>query len=848
MVGRASRSVKVAHAAGPEGGAAVIPGIPAAADTGAEPNPAGGDADVAAAPHPTTLGAGRVVNRLLDQSSQPFVVADFAGRLVHVNRAFEELVGYPAAEIVGLMKFRDLTPEAWLAATDATLERLLATGKAQRYEKAYRHRDGREIPIELVVDLFRDERDQPIGTYAFITDIGERKRAEARLRESEERFRRLYDEAPFGYHEIDPHGTILMVNRTECELLGYAREEMLGRKIWEFVVESQRELSRQAIRDRVEGGSAAVLSVERTYRTKDGRELILAIENRLTRDAAGLVTSIRSTVQDVTWRTQAEVALVTSERRARALFEGIEDAVFVHDGEGHILDANPAACRRLGYTREEMLRLTTKDIDDPSFAVGFPDRLEQQLKLGHLRIEGRHRTKAGRVIPVDINTSTIQLEDQPAVLAVIRDITERKALEETRRQFAETQLKNAWEMEAKNRQLVQSEERYRQLTEGCLDAIVVTDGDGRITLFNPAAERAFGWASAEVVGRPFVELLAEEARPAFARELEGYVARREGTLVGRTVELCGRRAGGEAFPMEVSLGAVELAGSLQFMAAIRDQAERQRMRAMLAQSERLASLGWLAAGVAHEINNPLAYIGNNLAVLERDYKGIRAMLDAYEAARDVLAREAPAVLGRVDAAAEELDWGYVRENLPRMLNRTQDGVQRVANIVQNLRGLARTTPPKLEPALLADLVAGAVEMVQGRIRRHHIEIRVDNRAEGKILCLPPQVGQVILNLLINAIQAIEATERVEGNAVDIAIRQEAEAQVIEFRDNGCGIAEAELPHLFDPFYTTKPVGEGTGLGLAISHGIIAGHGGRIEVESTPGVGACFRVVLPWKRA
>jgi PAS domain S-box-containing protein len=817
----------------------VIPGTPPAAEPGAAAAPA--------APHPTTLGAGRVVNRLLDQSGQPFVVADFSGRLVHVNRAFEDLVGYPAATLTTL-GFRDLTPEPWLDATDAAMRRLLDTGKAQRYEKAYRHRDGREIPIELVIDLFRDERDEPIGTYAFITDIGERKRDEGRLRESEERFRRLYDEAPFGYHEIDPHGTIVMVNRTECELLGYAREEMLGRKIWEFVVEPQREQSRKAIRDRVEGDSAAVLSVERTYATKDGRELILAIENRLTRDADGRVRSIRSTVQDVTWRKQAEAALVASERRARALFEGIEDAVFVHDPDGRILDANPAACRRLGYAREEMLRLTTRDIDDPTFAVGFGDRLAEQLRLGHLRVEGRHRTKAGRVIPVDINTSTIQLEDQTVVLAVIRDITERKALEETRRQFAETQLKNAWEMEAKNRQLVQSEERYRQLTEGCLDAIVVTDQEGRITLFNPAAERAFGYEGDRVLGRAFAELLAEEARPGFVRELERYVASRDGSLVGRTVELSGRRAAGDRFPMEVSLCAVELSGTLQFMAAIRDQAERQRMRAMLMQSERLASIGMLSAGVAHEINNPLAYIGNNLAVLARDYRGIQAMLEAYAEAEPVLAREAPEVLGRVRAAAEELDWEYVRANLPRMLSRTQDGVQRVANIVQNLRGLARTTPPKLEPALLADLVAGAVEMVQGRVRRGHIEVRVEGRATAKIECVPAQVAQVILNLLINAIQAVEALHRPEGNDVVVAILQEPAAQVLEFRDNGCGIAESELPHLFDPFYTTKPVGEGTGLGLAISHGIIAGHGGRIEVESTPGAGACFRVVLPWKPA
>ena len=129
-------------------------------------------------------------------------------------------------------------------------------------------------------------------------------------------------------------------------------------------------------------------------------------------------------------RDDPRAALVASERRARALFEGIEDSVFVHDMDGRILDANPAASRRLGYTREEFLKLTTQQIDDPTFGEGYEGRLAEQIRCGSLQCEGRHRTKDGRVIPVDINTSTIVLEDRPVVLAVIRDITERKALEE----------------------------------------------------------------------------------------------------------------------------------------------------------------------------------------------------------------------------------------------------------------------------------------------------------------------------------------------------------------------------------------------------------------------------------
>ena len=165
-------------------------------------------------------------------------------------------------------------------------------------------------------------------------------------------------------------------------------------------------------------------------------------------------------------------------RKLAALFDG----AFAREAE------DPVA-------REHALRVATAlllievakaDYAD-DFAEGFADRLERQLRAGHLSCEGRHRTRDGRIIPVDINTSTIQYEDQTAVLTVVRDITERKALEETRRQFAEAQMRSSRELEAKNRALSESEARYRRLSEASLDAIVVADQRGRIALFNPAA-------------------------------------------------------------------------------------------------------------------------------------------------------------------------------------------------------------------------------------------------------------------------------------------------------------------------------------------------------------------------
>ena len=470
------------------------------------------------APEEVFPGGGRFVARLLERTTQAFGVTDLEGRMIYANPAFETLLGYDSAEVRG-RKFYDYTTTETRHVSAQALARLHETGQSQRYEKEYIHKDGSIIPVEMVVDFFLDENDRPIGYYGFITDITERKSFERALIASEARFRLLYDEAPFGYHEIDLDGIITNVNRTECEMLGYSREEMVGRSILEFLREDYRAKGLGLIRDRLEIDDA-VLRFERVFVTQKGVEKTMAVENRVSRDQDGHPTGLRSTVRDITERKRAEAALIASERRARALFEGIEDAVFVHDKDGRILDANPAACRRLGYTREEFLRLNTRDIDDPDFAAGYEQRLKAQLAHGHLCCEGRHRTKDGRIIPVDINTSTIQLEDQPAVLAVIRDITDRKALEETRREFLMSQTRGARALEAKNQELARSEARYRRFTEGSLDAVVVANEEGKSS---PSSTRPPSGPSAmprprRSIGRPLTVLMPEKFRAGHTSE------------------------------------------------------------------------------------------------------------------------------------------------------------------------------------------------------------------------------------------------------------------------------------------------------------------------------------------
>ncbi len=259
-------------------------------------------------------------------------------------------------------------------------------------------------------------------------------------------------------------------------------------------------------------------------------------------------------------------------------------------------------------------------------------------------------------------------------------------------------------------------------------------------------------------------------------------------------------------------------------------------QAALVQTEKLASLGRLAAGVAHEINNPLAYVTNNLAVLRRDTAAALGVLARYRQARPGLGPGAAAELARLE---EDADLAYFEQHFARTSDKTLEGLQRVRDIVRNLRDFAHLDEAELKEADLNAAVESAAEIVGHAVREKDLRFVADLRPLPPVLCQPGKLNQVFLNLLENAVQACAP-----GGAVFVRTRPEEAGVVVEVEDDGCGIAPEHRPRLFEPFFTTKPVGQGTGLGLAVSFGIVRDHGGAIEVDSAPGRGSTFRVRLP----
>ena len=258
----------------------------------------------------------------------------------------------------------------------------------------------------------------------------------------------------------------------------------------------------------------------------------------------------------------------------------------------------------------------------------------------------------------------------------------------------------------------------------------------------------------------------------------------------------------------------------------------------LLQSEKLASIGQLAAGVAHEINNPIGFVHSNMNTLKVWVEGLLRVICAYERFSESLDGQARVDL---DAARQDADLDYVRHDIVALIDESLDGSMRVRRIVQDLRDFSRPGGEAWESADLHAGLESTLNVVHNEIKYKASVVRAFG-ALPRVECIPSQINQVFMNLLVNAAQAIP-----ERGVITIRTKGDDDWVSIDVSDNGVGMSPEVAGRIFDPFFTTKPVGQGTGLGLSVSHGIVMRHGGRIDVVSEPGCGTTFSVVLPVKQ-
>ena len=392
--------------------------------------------------------------------------------------------------------------------------------------------------------------------------------------------------------------------------------------------------------------------------------------------------------------------------------------------------------------------------------------------------------------------------------------------------------------------VLESEERYRVIAQTASDGIVTADETGRIQFANDAAAAIFGFSDGELLWRDF-ESLAPGYLECFARS-GGSANSPEAPI-----ELVGKHKTGREMPLEISLSeCVQGPQNHRLTLVVRDVTERKRTERQVAQSQRLESIGQLAAGIAHEINTPIQYVGDNIHFLSDSFKGLSALLAAYRELECPAknAPEEPGLRDRTARLAEEVDIEYLQAEIPKAIQQSLDGVRRVAEIVGAMKELSH---PGTTAKCAVDLnhLIGNTILVSKHAWKLVAEVTTDFDSELPTLqCIAGDLSQVILNLIVNAADAIADTVKDKGGIrgrVVISTRRCGDWAEIRVSDNGPGIPESIQPRIFDPFFTTKDVGKGTGQGLAIAHAMITQkHQGTIHLETQKGVGATFVIRLP----
>lgn len=636
---------------------------------------------------------------------------------------------------------------------------------------------------------FRFAIETLIGTAAAIY---KRLIAEEALRQSEKRFRSLFDNTTIGFYQTSPEGKILIANPALIRMLGFESLEELQQRNLEkngYEPDYPREKFKKALAE-----TGEVVGLEAVWKRKDQGKLFVRENAHVVHNENGDIEFYEGTVEDISYQKKAEAEL---KLRAQ-LLDMASDSIFLHDMEGNFIYFNENAHRTLGYTREEFNGFKLQEIDALQYAEKIPDRMQSLLERGYLSFETEHRHKDGTPIPMEISARVIEMDKKPHILAAARNISERKKTESA---------------------LKDSETRFRMIAENIRDGITYIE-KGEVQYRNNRVCDILGYTKAELQRFRIHELAAPENADRVNAE---FSAKMKSNLNAFDIDFWVVRKNGERRYINNRYSIPDPAHPDTYYVTTTDQTEwknaeeeRIRLQDQLLQSQKLEAIGTLAGGVAHDFNNLLTVIQGHaqLLMLSMDQG------DSYY--RDL----------------KQIEYAAIRAaNLTRQLllfSRKQSMFMKTIDVNQTISNLLK---------MLKRLIGEDIE-IQTIFTPDIWFVEAD---EGNL-------EQVIMNLSVNARDAMPKggqltikTENVQIGDEDIKIIPESKAGRyvrISIEDSGIGIPEEILPNIFDPFFTTKEVGKGTGLGLSVVYGILKKHNGWINVYSEPGSGTIFKIYLP----
>ena len=604
-------------------------------------------------------------------------------------------------------------------------------------------------------------------------------------------FEKIVEMGNDGIFVFDDRCEILFANQMASEVTGIPREDLIGKDFYSIIGKENKEFLAGSF---TQGeGFGQKFCMETVITTPQGQVKNAEVCIAAARSDDGDVKTY-AYIRDITERLICEKELKDSEEKLRTLFERVRHGLFISSKQGRFIECNQALLDMLGYAnKKDLLR---KDLPQDVYVnLGdrdmFMKRVEREGCVKDMEVE--FKKKNGEKITVLLTAYPIRNEAGEIVgyEGVNLDITDRKRIEE---------------------ELREANEFLRNLIESSVDGIIVTDMKGNILIFNKGAESITGYTADEVIGKIHITRLYPEGMA--NQIMEGLRSQDHGG-VGKLspVPLTVMNKAGEQIPIQLSAALIfdrngkEIA-SVGIFTDLRPRLTMERKlqetHLQLVNSEKMASLGKLAAGIAHEINNPLGGILIYSSLLLED-------LPEKDPKRQDLAR-------------------VVQE------------AGRCKEIVRSLLEFARQTEPKMEPVDINRAITDDLFFLENQALFHNIRI-VKNLDPSLALANgnAGQLKQVFMNIIINAAEAIHGAGELTITTHPASDRN---AILVEFTDTGEGIREENLSRIFEPFFTTKDVGKGTGLGLATSYGIIEDHEGKIFVKSKVGEGTTFTIELP----
>lgn len=757
------------------------------------------------ADHTLTLEEARVFHALTENAPEGIAVLDMDGKIMYANVACRTLLSHHP-HLVGeqVSEICLMTPEEARSILQQTCEHGTAVSQADLLNS-----DAQRVPMQLSTFLIRDAKGQPRYISLIMHDISEQFQMEASLesafKQSQTLMRELLDNSPAAIFARDTRGRFLVANQIYTALVELAQTQIIGRTVHELFSPTQASLIHRTDRQVIETGQQ-VDTDELSYHTGETRTY-LGIKFPLY-DANGTLYAIGGIATDITERKRAEEALRQSEERFRAIFENAGIGITFTDQEGMLLASNPTFQRMVGYPAEELRQMSIQHLTH-SADISAEDALMAELLAGmrtSYQLEKRYIRRDDTTIWVRVTCSIAWSQENVSQfwIAMVEDISEQK---ETDR--ALTAAYN--DLSELNRYVSRSRDLLRTLFDGLDDGLVLLDSQGTVQAANQAVASLLSHSLEKLVGQSW-EHLCQHAQPAFPGTLalqtlrDGFARRRRERATSSNGQI--RILDMQTLPLLGSDQTVD-----RIILHMVDMTEHLQLEALAAQSEQFAASGRLAAIVAHEINTPLQAIRNLLFLA-----------------------------GQADDSRRGTYLQLVREE-----------IDRITGIVRQLLDLYRPDNSTLAPLDINQLVERVLMLAGGILAQHHIGVERTLAPDlplfwGRI----DQLTQVLLNLVVNAVDAMpeggRLSMRTGSRKADLTATRDDQEEppeeelFVEIIDTGIGMPPDMHQRVFEPFVTTKT--HGSGLGLAISQKIIKQHRGKITVQSTPGQGSTFVVILP----